>query len=344
MKRDRWDLERKPPEGPRDQCKTHSFIRSRVEFVRTQGDGCMSVEAGKPKHKRYHHDFEFDKNAKEVEDSGVASSNCMPTLNCTNTNVDVKRKEGGSSPPPEPHTVSRAKPLSNVSGRISLLANKSFHITAVLKRKSWLDDLVERPRKLERTQCRSSGVSSAHPVKGSGSSQTPPDAEVAHCTKLDCLDSNCLNCDAKLSRLSQTQGVQPTEQSEHRAKHSSKRARSANGDIDGDAHSKLETFSDFHCTDMNCTNLDCTCNDVVIALNEELGLQPIQPSCKRTRTNNYEAAKGQGASSSCVGFLSHTELQSAAAVAVSREDLRGLAEHFELGPKRSNTQHVHTVQ
>ena len=95
---------------------------------------------------------------------------------------------------------------------------------------------------------------------------------------------------------------------------------------------------------MNCTNLDCTCNDVVNALNEELGLQPIQPSCKRTRTNNYEAAKGQGASSSCVGFLSHTELQSAAAVAVSREDLRGLAEHVELGPKRSNTQHVHTVQ
>ena len=214
----------------------------------------------------------------------------------------------------------------------------------MLKRKSRYEELMGRPSKIERTQCSSSGASSAYPVKGRGSPQTPPDAEVAYCTNPDCIDSKCLNCHAKLSKHSPTQGVQSTEHGEHIANHSRKRVHSANEDVGGDAHSSLETFLDFYCFDVNCTNLDCTCNDVVNALNEELGLHPIQPPRKRTRTNNYDAAVGQGASSSLAGFLSHTELQSAVTVACPREDLRGLADHVELGPKRPNTQHVHIVQ
>ena len=189
MKRDRWDLERKPLEGPWDQCKTRSFIRSRVELERTHGDGCMSVEAGKPKHKRQHQETEFAKNEKEVEDSGVASSICMSARNRTSIADEVRYKGGGSNPPPVPPTVSRDEPPKNISSRASLLASNSYHITAVLKRKPRYDELMGRPSKIERTQCSSSGASSANLVGGRGSPQTPPDTEVAYCTNPNCTDS-----------------------------------------------------------------------------------------------------------------------------------------------------------
>ena len=167
----------------------------------------MSVEAGTPKHKRQNQEIGFAKNEKEVEDSGVASSICMSARNRTSTADEVRYKGGGSNPPPAPPTVSRDEPPNIVSSRSPFLASKSYHITAVLKRNSRYDELMGRPSKIERTQCSSSGASSANPVEGRGSPQTPPDTEVAYCTNPNCTDSKCLNCHANVSKLPSALGL-----------------------------------------------------------------------------------------------------------------------------------------
>ena len=85
-------------------------------------------------------------------------------------------------------------------------------------------------------------------------------------------------------------------------------------------------------------------------------MQPIQPQIKRARTNDYDAyaynisephsevSVGQGTSAVGSGHDSHAELQSEATVACASEDLKGLPNQFELGPKRPHTQADHTVQ
>ena len=192
MKLDRRDLERKTLEVPRANRNTRSFIRSRAEFEKTQGYGCMSVEAGAPKHKRMSQEIKFDSGRKEVDGTGVASKVCTHTRDRTHATDDARTEAGGLNPPPVHASVCCKIPKKQIVPVIAssrphpnVEPSKSFHISAVLRRKAMNEDCIGRRDEFERAQSSGSGACSANPVEGSGSPQIPPGTEVAYCTNAE---------------------------------------------------------------------------------------------------------------------------------------------------------------
>ena len=178
----------------------------------------------------------------EVDGMGVASNSCTPARDHASTDDKGTHGVGGSCPPPGVPLECRRVPPAQTATITAVKPSKSFHITAVLKRKSRYDELMIRPSKFERTQVSASGACSANPVEGRGSPQTPPDTEVAYCTKPDCNDSNCNNCYATINQLSEMLGVRPPESGELEKQHNRKRTRIADEFKDGDAHPNRESY------------------------------------------------------------------------------------------------------
>ena len=160
-----------------------------------------------------------------------------------------------------------------------------------------------------------------------------------------------------LDTLAAALGVRPPDRAEMEP-HSNRKRIGNEGEFNcGDAHPNSAATAETLCTDPNCTDLDCTsCLVYFNALTEGLGMQPIQPQIKRARSNindpyvhifpepHSEVTVGQGASAVDYGLISHAELQSEATVVYTSEDLDGLADQFELGPQRPNTQADQVVQ
>ncbi len=99
----------------------------------------MSVEAGAPKHKRNNQRTEFDKNEEEADGIGVASNSCTPARDHASTADKGTHGVGGSNPPLVVLAECRAIPPAQIANIATPKPSKSFHITAVLKRKSRYD-------------------------------------------------------------------------------------------------------------------------------------------------------------------------------------------------------------